>query len=89
MRPGGLECGREFRNEARRPWNEAGSLGMRPGGLGMRQGVYRNETNLERTDDSFLVHPLHVACVVVLGKFLKRSKSVPSNLRGEQQYGFF
>ena len=62
---------------------------MRPGGLGMRQEGYRNETNLEGTDDSFLVHPLHVACVVVLGKFLKRSKSVPSNLRGEHQYGFF
>ena len=31
-----------YRNETRRPWNEAGSLGMSPGGFGMRQGV-RNE----------------------------------------------
>ena len=37
----------------------------------MRQEGYRNETNLEGTDDSFLVHPLHVVRVVVLGKFLK------------------
>ena len=62
---------------------------MRLGNLGMRQEGYKNETNLEGTDDSFLVHPLHVVCVVVFGKFLKRSKSVPGNLRGEHQYRLF
>ena len=58
--------------------------GMRPGDLGMGQEGYRNETNLEGTDDSFLVHSLHVICVVVLGKFLERSEPVPRNLRGEK-----
>ena len=52
--------------------------------FGMGQEDYRSETNLEGTDDSFLVHPLHVICVVVLGKFLKRSEPVPRNLRGEE-----
>ena len=59
--------------------------GMRPGDLAMRHEDYRNETNLEGTDDSFLVHSLHVICMVVLGKLLKRSEPVPRNLRREDE----